>query len=126
MLPFDSETIEYMQKRFHLAVANEFDVLSGNPPPGGNRANVFDFYDGLRLIVSQDTMLGTSMRHVSASIYPDSSLYRELDGRNTDDLLAKLEALVRARYKEISSDNRELKIMHVSEVTGVPHWYAKT
>lgn len=68
-LPFEPETIEQAKARLGAAldpVYHQQDVLDGRPAQ--DRKHVFDFEDGMRLIVSRDELNGVeASTHVSAS-----------------------------------------------------------
>jgi hypothetical protein len=68
-LEFKPETIEQLKNRFHIALENVFDVnaLTNQNRPGLKRDHVFDFDDGIRLIISVDLCHGLSYLHVSGS-----------------------------------------------------------
>lgn len=68
-LPFQPEPIGQLAARFNKALENVFDVeLLGNNRPGMHRENVFDFEDGLRMIISVDEYLDNRYLHLSGSI----------------------------------------------------------
>lgn len=56
MMPFEPQQFEEVKARFPVALMSTYDCRSGipSPTPGELRAHVFDFTDGLRLIVSRD------------------------------------------------------------------------
>jgi len=71
MLPIEPESFDAMKARFALAVAEPVDtneVREGlRPPPSRDRRHVFDFEDGMRLVVSVDRVIDKEFLHVSAS-----------------------------------------------------------
>ena len=73
-LPFEPELEEGLQARYKDAVAEVIDIReikSGvRATPGKERRHVFDFYDGLRLIVSRETDGTHKTIHFSASMSP--------------------------------------------------------
>lgn len=84
-LPFKPEPIEKLRERYPAAIKDVFDAREGTPSPrpGELRANVFDFHEGLRLIISMDrvqddiTLLHLSARPEKAiALYPDHSFRR--------------------------------------------------
>lgn len=70
-LPFQQESVESMQARFSQALDREFDadkIADGEPDrPGLHRENVFDFEDGIRIIISKDRTRGNLFLHLSGS-----------------------------------------------------------
>lgn len=70
-LEFKPESYEEMKERYPLAVKDLIDtnlVKEGFiDPPSRDRKHVFDYPDGLRLIVSLDLAEGRKFLHVSAS-----------------------------------------------------------
>ena len=72
MLPFKPETIEALKVRYPAALERVFDVRELTGPvddrPGLKREHVFDFEDGLRLIVSREMHDRGLCLHLSASM----------------------------------------------------------
>jgi hypothetical protein len=58
LVPFIPETLLDMQRRYPQAIADPFEVdhlrLGTQSPVGSSRRNVFDFQDGLRLVISHE------------------------------------------------------------------------
>lgn len=105
MLPHEPETIEEMRARYPAAVADIYDVesLGTVRPPGMQRRHVFDYTDGLRLIVSTDRLSdGQVVSHFSASVAPGLPLYAMLVEKTTTPL-AYLYLCV-SRWQELSCD----------------------
>jgi len=77
MLPFQPEPEIVLKARYEDAVRDLVDIreLEKKPEkrPGIHRKHVFDFYDGLRLIVSRDTDGDDVFTHYSASMHPDGA-----------------------------------------------------
>jgi hypothetical protein len=75
MLPFEPELVETMRLRYADAVKDIVDigkiVKNHIEPPSKKREHVFDFYDGLRLIISRDRDGLKTFLHFSASINND-------------------------------------------------------
>jgi len=76
MIPFEPELVETMRLRYKDAVEDVIDLQKVAQkqikPPSQNRRHVFDFYDGLRLIISRDGDGAKVFLHFSASINPCS------------------------------------------------------
>lgn len=72
MLPFEPEMESMMKARFVEAVTPIYDAKqaarSGNTP-GKLRKHVFDFYDGMRMIVSRESSGGDLYLHASVSFH---------------------------------------------------------
>lgn len=70
-MPFTPEPVEQMIERFQKALEREFNadkISNGDPDrPGVHRENVFDYEDGIRLIISKDRARGNLFIHISAS-----------------------------------------------------------
>lgn len=77
MLPFEPELEESLKARYSDAVREPVDIerLGKNPEdrPGLKRKHVFDFFDGLRLIISKDSSGSVTALHVSASMFPSNN-----------------------------------------------------
>ena len=76
-VPFKPESFDTMRERLHLAVADISDEesvqLGVALSPASNPKNVFDFEDGMRLVVSKDSYPERGLAtHVSASYRENS------------------------------------------------------
>ena len=94
MLPVEVQTLEQMRARFHLAVDEPVvtsEVEEGlRPAPSRDRRHVFDFKDGMRLVVSVDRVIDQDYLHASASgdeHYGDTVKGEGLEGMVEDVLL---------------------------------------
>jgi hypothetical protein len=67
-LQFEPESIESARERFEVAIEPIFDAYSLRPVL--SRQHVFDFDDGVRLVVTRDRMGAEFRIHISASIAP--------------------------------------------------------
>lgn len=78
MLPFEPEDRERLEARFSLALTPVYDVsncVAGvGPFPGLLRRHVFDFENGLRMIVSVDTDGTLEYVHFSFGLHPGCAL----------------------------------------------------
>jgi hypothetical protein len=67
--------MEKMKARFPLAIAEPVDVFAvhngDRPPCSRDRTHVFDFEDGMRMVVSIDEVVESRFMHVSASGSPE-------------------------------------------------------
>ena len=73
MIKFNPQPLEQLKARFHEAIStlyNQIEVKEGNQPlPSKRPENVFDFGDGVRLIISrEETPEGNQVIHISGSI----------------------------------------------------------
>lgn len=119
-------TTEEHRQRYPKAVEEVHDIesirLGLAIEPGRLPQNVFDFPDGMRLIVSRERdMLGRISIHFSASFAPESQLWRDIKFRRVSKNAAL--DLIIARWREISWSRDEPKLAGFSEEKGVPHWY---
>ena len=127
MLPYRPESLEAMQQRFPQALAEVTDVeycRFGGETPGQKRKHIFDFEDGLRLIVSKDRLEdGRIVVHFSASAYRDSALYRRLKKPSQKKYFSRL---AQSRFALLSGYGTEkpafVEYIGASE-KGVPHWH---
>lgn len=127
------ESIETARARYHLALAQIYeleDQRNITPPhtPGNKPEHVFDFDDGIRLIVSREQMAGEDpVIHVSASFDPGRSFYRLI--RRTCSSIAEAQAMLRgaceARWREISGSAAPMQFLGFSPGKGVPHWWVR-
>ena len=132
MLAREPEPLETMQARYPLAIAEAFDpealMLGTAPRPGEMRAHVFDFDDGLRLIISRDMIGGSigSPIHVSASINPLSKLYEDLanvvKSHSFEACKEAFRDMASVAFLELSGETRPLKLLGWSVEKSVPHW----
>jgi hypothetical protein len=82
--PYSPEPPDALRRRYPIAIAK---VLYMEDLPEGQsiraaKANVFDFPDGLRLIVGRENLGGRLIvDHMSASVAPDSDLHRAIESR---------------------------------------------
>jgi hypothetical protein len=77
MLPFEPQPENVLKARYPDAVKETIDIEKIDKGeierPGLNREHVFDFFDGLRLVISRDKMGLNTVLHVSASMYPTNT-----------------------------------------------------
>lgn len=123
MLPFEPQQFEEVKARFPVALMSTYDCRSGipSPTPGELRAHVFDFTDGLRLIVSRDKEDGDAPYiHVSASAIEGTTLWFGIKrGMVTR---TKLLEFAMKHYRRISGDESKFEFCGFSIGKGVPHW----
>jgi len=120
-LPIEPEPLEDIKARFHLALEGVVDgakVASGEVErPAIDRKHVFDFENGMRLIVSVDKNFGMTFLHVSVSVN-EAYCGKVSDGA---DIMASIMADARERVADLlDRPEPELKTAFVSE-RGVLH-----
>lgn len=72
-LPFQPEPVDQLTARFNKALDRVVDVCQmGKKRPGMDRTHVFDFEDGLRMIISIDDYLDEKFLHLSGSLHKES------------------------------------------------------
>lgn len=125
-LEFKPESVEQARDRFTKAVEKVWTVTAAMlSRPGIERENVFDFFDGLRLIVSREKVAhGTDvMLHVSASMQPDTFVWKTFAKHNKPwkSKIPLFREYVQKRFAEISGGLRCPAFYGVSD-GGVVHW----
>lgn len=65
LLPFEPQPIEALRARFHKAINHNADL--DGAPMGCIRTYLFDFEDGLTMVVSKNIIRGLSTVHASGS-----------------------------------------------------------
>lgn len=126
-LDFQPQSLDDLRARYPAAL--EFLYLVEKPTsepgyairPGECRANVFDFEDGTRLIVSREQFQSRIVLHVSASAQPQSPLYASICLGE----LTPAQFCVHAveRYRAVFGDPEPLKFTGFNGTMGIPHWF---
>lgn len=122
-LPFEPQPQPALQERFPQALGRVFDFRAGVPDelPSKLRAHVFDFEDGVRMMVSRDMEEeGKVYLHVSASVEPGMLYW----GLILSGAIGKSEFLRRMehRFAQLSGQSEKLEFCGFSPGKGVPHW----
>lgn len=129
-VPVNAQSLDRLKKRFKLAIAPTYDaklIESGRQrAPSGLFQHVFDFKNGLRMIISRDKhLIGPEpVIHFSASISPDTPLEKDLS-RFDDGKDGVRQAFLRISvesFRSISGSSAEIKLIGWS-IGGIPHWY---
>jgi len=119
MLEFKPETIIALKERYKEAIATAYSTehISKNPQerPGAKRQHVFDFEDGIRIIVSRDLLKGQEFLHFSGSAMP--SIYKGLSDHS---LLSRMII----NFAKISNYSGKVQLAGFSK-EGIPHFYIK-
>lgn len=138
MLPHEPEPLERLQARFAKALEPVYDVCliaqGWQTRPGAYRRHLFDFEDGLRLLVSRERLplMGPDGRtaavhlHVSASFEAGLALERDLVRRLKRDHAHRVVTrwfvpLVERRFAQLS--DVPLIFHGLSSEKGVAHWF---
>lgn len=96
LVPFMPEPVEKLVARFPQALETMNDLRGPLTPPGMNRACVFDFDIGVRLIASRDTDGNMVFTHLSFGVCPGSRIGQEIaEDPNASRGDAKLQAIAR-------------------------------
>lgn len=126
MLAYDVKTATEHRQRWAAAVVKTWDFRGyiGEIPddidrPGLHPENVFDFHDGLRLIVSQDLYDVGEHLHVSASLRPGSPLYQKVERGKMK--VPDFALLVRNRVQFVGG--ADVTLCYLTEEKGVPHFF---
>lgn len=87
---------------------------------------MFDFEDGLRLIVSRERLPGGAVRlHVSASFRPDSRVAyyvtRQVDRDGPGVAARRWAAGIPERFRQLAGGGAEIRLLGFS-VLGIPHF----
>lgn len=121
MIKFNPEKIECLKNRFKeslLAVYNPIECKE-NPDkrPGIKQENIFDFEDGIRLIISRDVVKATEVIHFSASINP--KIYNGSFGRSLHEKMVM-------HFIDLYEFTDNINV-HYAGITnaGIPHWYVE-
>lgn len=128
-VPFTPETVQELARRYPAALEVALDVgdfltACFSALPGEDPRNVFDFEDGLRLIVSRDVGhegLAGEVLHVSASAIKGTRVWRLIADGSLDKTDFCLFAL--RRFRHISGDQGPFEFLGCSPMTGIPHWF---
>lgn len=75
--PHMPEPVEKLRARFEAALVRTFESLDEIPPDGPPLANVFDFEDGARVIVTKERVFqgAPALFHVSLSAFRREAIY---------------------------------------------------
>lgn len=139
MVPLNPQPLPELRARYQAAVADVYDQadprMFTENRPGLNPAHVFDFEDGLRLIVSRErTRRGTVGIHISASLLPGTPLHRKGQELTIESGPPWLRSLTIDRWAELTgtltpSDVAEAQragealFLGFTLPKGVPHWF---
>jgi len=124
-LPHQPEELEAMRKRYPAAIEKKYNLLAVEMglqvEPAAKQHHLFDFDDGLRIIISRDTQDGIVVIHFSGSIEPGWPLYQRATAGHLT--ATELLALIVTRFRDISGDQRQVHLVGLSPVKKVPHFH---
>lgn len=129
-VPYTTETLAELQARYPRALEFVFDQEAiqnqGAIRPGEVAAQVFDFEDGLRMIVSREQEAdGKLLLHLSASFRNECAMADKFLGRlrkvSRSAALEEWRVGVELRFAELASDRRPFRFLGWSG-NMIPHW----
>jgi hypothetical protein len=128
-LPYEPESIEAINLRMRSALDRLWVVADLRldddtvPRPSKDRNHVFDYSDGLRLIISREDYGGVyrSVAHLSASVQPNTQLSYRMHLR-----LLNLESILAFAVRRFTTGTGQRDIAFWNFSGGaIPHWYSK-
>lgn len=121
MLPFIPQSLSELQQRYNAAISKPVNAVyaSSHPDesPGNKREHVFDFDDGVRLIISRDFAGNDEMFHVSGSV--EECIWKGLFDKT-------LIHHMKQRFQELSGYGIPAAHTFVITGKGIPHWLFKS
>jgi hypothetical protein len=127
----EAEPLAAMKARYPKALEFLYDstaIIQGNAiRPGECASSIFDFTDGVRLIISREQMPdGSVVLHLSASFKQGSVMQQTFRSNRakygmSDAALQWMTAAV-THFQEISGDRREPHFLGFSQGTIIQHW----
>lgn len=123
MIPFNPEPLEQLKSRVSRAWEGTYSInlIQTNPDgrPSLKPQHVFDFEDGLRLILSRDELeKDVVFYHVSASVFEDKELFKKLS-QSVASLISNLTQEVIDRMNLLDPETMKRKLVK----TGFsPNW----
>ena len=129
MLLFAPEDFPTLQSRLTAALLPVYDVDAIErgevPAPATQRAHVFDFRDGLRLIVSTDQEETRGVyTHLSASYWPGTPLERQVltaMRRSVSRAMKDFRLLVETRWRRLHGPPVAFTLWSAEK--HIPHWF---
>ncbi len=129
-IPEIAEPLDALRARYPQALAHVYDTDAirdhGAIRPGECAGNVFDFEDGLRLIISRERIDAGVVLHISASLQAKTRLADKL--RRSGGTAARLQIeFMRAaekRFRELSGNEQALDFVFWTQGM-IPHWQQK-
>lgn len=134
-VPFRPRSLEAHRPRYVAALVPVYDMDEcGRRPelrPGIRPEHVFDFSDGLRLLISRDRLAGGRgvITHCSASAITSTAAYLEIETRMRLEGVGAAQAwfcaTVLERWRDLAGGALpgEPEFKGFSPGKGVPHWF---
>ncbi len=135
-VPYNPAPLEELRRRYDAAVADVYDHADvgtfGANRPSEKPQHVFDFEDGLRLIISRERSSPLEGIHISASLQPGRPLYFALPEmlrppqvlkRMALDRWAELTGALSPADVQEAIERGEAKFAGFSPGKGIPHWF---
>lgn len=132
MISFRPRSVDQQRLRYSTALVKIYDMLEvelhPSIAPGGKPEHVFDFEDGLTLIISRErTPHGQVVTHCSASSHSSTPVNLELAMRSEHesprDAVVWFLRFAVERWRELGLFTHEPKFIGFSEGKGIPHWH---
>jgi len=129
-VPVNPEPLDVLKARFPKALEFVFDAVGirdrGLIRPGECAANVFDFEEGIRMIVSREMLAdGKIALHFSASVFDPGKLKKRLEGLPSSPATRKAwfigECVI--LWRRLSGDNRQSNFLGFTSSENVAHWH---
>lgn len=130
-IPRRPESMASLKARYPLAleyVYDAFQIAEHNAiRPAEVAANVFDFEDGLRLIISRESYPGDNrvFLHFSASFQTETPIHERCKSvaaeHGSAAMLTDFMIAAADRFAELSGDTRQPTTIFVTR-GGIPHW----
>lgn len=124
----DPQPLAQLRARYPDAVATIHDVesvrLGVAPDPSSDPRHVFDWPDGLHMIVSRGRLpCGHVVIHFSASVRPGSPAHLAVERAVVEHGREACLPWVEGRFRLLSGWRGEVRFLGWSEGKGVPHWH---
>ena len=113
------EPLTALRARYPAALEHVYDAadLVLGLRPGNQPQHVFDWVDGLRLIVSRErTADGRTAIHFTASILPNTPLSKRMPKAD------KFPSLACERWQQLAKSGRTAELVAISTEKGIPHF----
>jgi|SRR5688572_4008147 len=114
-LDFNPEPLESLKARFPKAIDTIWGKIKTEDRPGMYREHVFDFEDGLRMIISREVLIDPEpVIHVSAS----------WANNRPPRLKNVIIEIVTGKYRSLTDGLEKLELVYVTS-GGIPHFFVR-
>ena len=122
---FMPESLVVLQSRYKKSVEETLDPKTVEEAdwPGLNRKHIFDFQDGMRMIICKEIWDQEVYIHFSTSALPGTRMYAAIAVGSMS--FARFRNLSLLRFRKISGDVRPAERLLGQSAKGVPHWLIK-